>query len=232
MAMSLMGVQSELVVCAAIGSIYKELVEKGYRIEQSHDFSEFKKICNSREGRPLSAQADDRYFDFCDGNGYFLVAYDSNDQVVGTTAALVDNLRRSNLAQLWESRLPRLYGGRLGCVRAPGAFDISGLAIYHGDLWVAPGQPVRGLGYLLPRLSLLLSLSEYRPDFCYALFAPRMARGFNVDMGFSFTQPKAIEWDEAPNDFNEDFWLSYATLDDLHHLAYTIFAEIHQSVEA
>lgn len=232
MYMNLMTQGSDLILNVAIGSIYLELLDQGFRVEQSHDFDEFKKICGERDNRPVSAHADLDLFDFSEGNGFFLIVYDEQNKVVATIAAKFDSLKRTNLAQFWQQRLPRLYGGSIRAIRSPAAFDITGKVVYLGDMWVQSGNPARGLGFLLPRLSLLYSLSKFDPDFCYALHQPRMAERRSIEIGFSHCQRRAIDWEQLPEDFNDDFWISYSRSDDLHHLAYSIVEKIHRNKEA
>lgn len=220
---------SSFMLQVVIGSLYLELFSQGLRVEESHEFSYFKSICSELEGREVSAHADQGLFDFAEGNSFFLAVYNAENKVVATIAARSDNLKRTNLAQFLEKRLPRLYGGEIREVCAPAAYDISGDVVYLGDLWVRKGYPAGGLGLLLPRLSLLYSLSKFDPDFCYALHTPRMAERRGLEIGFSHSGRKAIDWAVAPPDFNEEFWLSYSRSDDLYHLAYTLFGKIHQN---
>lgn len=229
---NVMNDDSELILNAAIGSLYLDLLNLGFRVEDSCDFEEFKNICKLRDNPSVGAHSDGELFEFTDGNSFFMAVYDGDDNLVATVAAMYDDLKKTNLAQIWQRRLPRLYGGKIRKIRSPSAFDISGKIVYLGDFWVQKGYPSNGLGLLLPRLSLLYSLNKFRPDFCYALHPPRMAERRAMEIGFSHSQRRAIQWDTLPKDFNEDFWISYARADDLHHLAYSIVEKIHQKTAA
>lgn len=223
---------SELILNAAIGSLYLDLLNLGFRVEDSCDFEEFKNICQLRDNPSVGAHSDGELFEFTDGNSFFMAVYDQNDCLVATVAAMFEDLKRTNLAQVWQRRIPRLYGGEIKHIRSPAAHDICGKVAYFGDLWVARGHPAGGLGLLLPRLSLLYALNKFSPDYCYALQTPRIAERRAMEIGFSHSQRRAIIWEKPPEGFNEDFWISYARADDLHYLAYAIVEKIHRKIVA
>lgn len=225
---NIMSEESELILNAAIGSVYLELLALGFRVEDSSDFEEFKAICQLRDIQSVGAHADDKLFDLTSANSFFMAVFDRENNLVATVSAMYDDLKKGNLAQFWQKRLPRLYGGKIERIRSPAALEISGRVVYLGDLWVKKGNPANGIGLLLPRLALLYTLNKFKPDFCYALHRPRDAIRRSMEIGFAHTQRRAIQWASLPADFNEEYWISYAKSADLHHLAFSLVEKIHQ----
>lgn len=216
---------SDLVLSASIIYTAKEISALGYKIVQSSDFSRFKQICQMRDDRMLTEQCDEVNFDFTSGNSFSLVLYDEQDKLVATIAARKDCLGRTSLAQLLSKQYPRILGGEAGAEHAPRAHEITGDVVYQGDFWIAKKHKVRGLGHLLPRLSLLISLSRFKPDFCYAVVAPRMAEAWlPIKSGYACCQTQLIDWSVVPEGTNENFALVYSNLSDLQHLAYGVYA--------
>ena len=217
---------SDLVISASIIYTAKEISDLGYKIVQSSDFSKFKQICQMRDGRMLTEQCDEANFDFTSGNSFSLILFDEFDRLVATIAARKDCLGRTNLAQLLSKQYPRILGGKTGVEHAPRAYEITGDVVYQGDFWIARKHKVRGLGHLLPRLSLLVSLSRFKPDFCYAVVAPRMAEAWlPTKSGYACCQSHLIDWSLVPEGTNENFALVYSNQSDLQHLAYNVYAQ-------
>ena len=217
---------SDLVLSASIIYTAKEISDLGYKIVQTSDFARFKQICQLRDGRMLTEQCDEANFDFTSGNSFSLILFDEQDRLVATIAARKDCLGTTSLAQLLNKQYPRILGGITGSQHAPRAHEIKGDVVYQGDFWIARKHKVKGLGYLLPRLSLLVSLSRFEPDFCYAVVAPRMAEAWlPTKSGYACCQTNLIDWTVVPEGTNENFALVYSNHSDLQHLAYNVYAQ-------
>lgn len=221
--------QSDFVLSNAIGITTQDIYDLGFTVVESSSLADFKKLNKFREGRVLTAQADDAFFDFLEGNSYFVLVLDQDGDIAGTIAAFCDRLGQSCLADLWKSRFERCYsGGKMGNMFAPGAYRVSQTAAYMGELWVSKKSARSGLSHLLPRLSMLYSLSKFDADFVYAIMIDKLVRaGTFTKMGFCTLEPSAMSWKRLPTGYDSDFWnfwLAHSTKAQIQHLAYTIFS--------
>lgn len=216
---------SELVLASAIRTIEGAIEGFGCKVTQGQNFSRFKRICGMRTGRPISAQADELFFDLHQGNSFYLVI-EKEGQAVATIAVLRDDLKGDNLANLWRKRAKRLQKGRLGKHHAPGMFDITGDVVYLGDLWIDDRVKRVGLAYLLPKLALLIAYMRYEFAYAYALVSPKFGRNGTLNLtGFRTSEPGALDWRIADPDFNEEFWLVYSAASQICHEIGLIYAQ-------
>lgn len=202
------GVLNDIQFGEIIEHLHNKFRSHGYIVKQGFDFHSYKEICKKRKGRLYSYHFDEDKLDLYDGNSFYLVVMDQKQKLIGTVASFKDCMNTTTIAQLFDKRYTRLYGGATGKRHAPSAHRISGNVAYMGDLWIRPKVQSAGLGIALSSMATIIALRKFQPDYIYGLVKPAlMDKGGVHNAGYNHLEMQSIDWVEDPIDFDNDFWL-------------------------
>lgn len=198
--------------------------QKGIRLSIGFDFNEYVSVTRAtptkRSTQPVF-RPDRSPIKL--GEGYWIIGFDQNNEVVYLEAARLFNLQHSSLGEHLQS-LKVFYGepekhahpqDRCICT-APTAKKITGKVAYHGDLWVR--SDFRGQGILKSVLGIGtgITFAMWNPDFlCW------LGRRWTVDKGIY--NPPHCESGGAilqlvEEDVAEDNWLMWMTREELRRI--------------
>lgn len=212
------GVFDPLAVAQYVTAIREDLRESGLELESCDDFDDFEKAVRSTVGKSaISEPFDGVFFDITPADGLWIIGR-KDGKVLHLQALRRDSLTGISLATFWNRYLDRIYDGRPALDHCPGAFQITGNVVYHGELWVDKDHRSDGIAPLTCRLAHGLALIKWAPDYIYGLITDQLIRsGFHVREGFAHAQPRAIEWERVPSNIDAADWLVWNSLEDLLH---------------
>ncbi len=210
----------------------KTLLEKsenlGLSVTVERDFLDLEEACRQFDGKELSEQFSPGYFDLTPATGFWLAARKGDGTLVSVQAARIEDLGGTTLAEHWRHQQKRIYVGdtpaALGDEHCPGAHDITGRVVYHGDMWLEAEFRGTGAASHLCRIGQLTAYMKWQPDFIYCFMSQKLVdSGFSTAQGYFHMQPAGTHWIDPPHHIRPDDWLLWNTAADLHHLARTIY---------
>ena len=218
-------IQDPLVVSRYIAAILERVEVDGLVIDAYTDFQALQRMCESLSGKAsVSAPFSPDFFDIGPADGLWLCCRDAKDRVVHVQAMRRETLEGIDLATHWCQQLRRLYSDRSAAVRfverfCPAAQDITGVVVYHGEVWITPRMRRRRLAGLLSRLALALALLKWTPDYVYGFNDESVAlSGLTAREGYMHMQPHPVEWERPPDHINPSEWLVWMGRRDLEYL--------------
>ncbi|WP_439397424.1 hypothetical protein ACRQ5Q_09860 [Bradyrhizobium sp. PMVTL-01] len=155
-----------------------------------------------------------------EGEGYWIIGLDKNNNVAGLEAARLYDLSQTNFAEHLQS-LKAFYANpaihahpedRCICT-APSAKKMTGKVAYHGDLWVRRDFRGQGVRKILTGLTHAVSFAMWAPDFLCAI-VERWTLDKNVD-DMLHHEPGGAILRLVEDDIVEDNWLSWETGEEL-----------------
>lgn len=208
-----------LAVIDFIDAARNKLRDLGIEFETSNDFEAYEAACAALSGKAVASEPfNSKFYDVLPDDGMWFCGRRGGD-IVKVHAMRRESLTGVCLADYWNLQLPRIHGGKVGERHCPGARQIGGLVVYHGDLYVKPELRRNNIASLSSQLSLALALIKWAPDYFYCFVSPRACRrGFHINYGYSHAQPRAVDWIECPEGIRPDDWLCWTSFEDLVHL--------------
>ena len=199
-------------------SMKDRLATDGITLETSDNFADFEAACKDLEGKDaIAAPFDGAHFDIAPRDGFWILGWHEG-RVIHIQAMRRDSLEGITLAAHWGKQFARIHAGVLGKRHAPGAFEITGNVVYHGELWIEPAARSQGMAPLCCKLAHALAMIKWAPDYIYAFMSDKLIRcGFHVREGFAKCHPRAIDWVETPSDVDPADWLVWNSMEDLLH---------------
>jgi len=190
----------------AVGRLVQHLDAANLQWKIITDHQEFRHVVGGVDGKTLSPQFDQTYFDFTRDNWYGIVVHDPDGECVSTVAGRLEDIGGLTLAEHWGNadrpgQQSRLYrDGALGSDHAPTARTITGTVAYCGEMWVATSFRDRGLGSVVARLNHIVGYLQLRqPDHMYALLSAELVRErWGLAAGFAVCEPVGVDWLKAP----------------------------------
>ncbi len=223
-------VSDDATIAGYIDSIHELARSKGVRLEVRTDFEELLEVNQSiAERTPLTPIFDPACSRVGPSNGLWIKGTDRAGEVVHLQAARRADLAGGNLAQHFET-YRHLYCSRgFGIDPDSSVFDaapalrrITGSVVYHGEIWLRGGpNGFRGcgLGTVLPRLVLALSLARWAPDFMVGFVRPAVAfKGIPIRYGYMHVQPGGILWNVPGEERPVDEWLAWLDREEVRYL--------------
>ena len=223
--------RNELEINKSISKYIEQISHQGLDIVQLFDFNLLSRICHDRdklenEQFSLTEQFSTKYFDFSPQTAFWLAARNSEGQVVSVQAARLDQLGELSLADFWMQQQRRIYcdpypdiSAELGDWHCPDAYHISGLCVYHGNMWIRKEWKGRNLSRPLCRLGQLIAFAKWEFDYIYCFIQKELvSKGFAAHQGYNHTSPCGTEWNIAPDHIRGDDYLCYNRPADLAHL--------------
>ncbi len=199
----------------------------GVSLTSGSDFAEYRDLL--AQGRPdhiIGAPFDPTQHELDQDNSIWVVGRDESGVIMHTQALRLVNLDGGSLA----SYLRRDFrdfppsGLDLDMARSrykpgPGAKQIFGTTVYHGEVWMggAPGQ-FRGTGVssILGRYAFLLALRKWNPDFMIGFMPKPVAnKGFVSRQGYMHVEPYALRWFIKGNDNPLEGMMVYMGREDM-----------------
>ncbi|WP_350333422.1 hypothetical protein [Coralliovum pocilloporae] len=215
-----------LVTAEAISVLADDIREQNLEIRVEYDFDRLNEVCQSFEGKELSEQFQTRYFDFTPANAFWLAISEPGGRIISVVAARFEDLSGIRLSDHWLQQQKRIYidpyGGdaRLAEQSCPGAEQITGRVVYHGDMWLEKEYRGGPLAMLITRLSQLMVYAKWQPDYIYCFMSEKLVqRGFSTGQGYAHMQPVGTHWLVAPHHIPADDWLLWNARSDLTYLA-------------
>ena len=191
----------------------------GINLKYGQDFAAFRDTLECQPLRhPINPAFDPDRCSLSDESGFWIIGYNSNDEIVHSQAIKLLELDGGTLEQhferrLWDFRSHGYEFDRQKCHwhLTPQARSISGTVTYHGELWLKGGPDgCRGgrLVILLTRLMLLKAYLKFSPDFMIGLQAPLSScRGLGVREGYLRAEQRTISWALKDTDQFEEDWM-------------------------
>lgn len=178
----------------------------GIDLQVGSDFEEYRTLL--AEGRPdhiLGAPFDPLRHDLNSVNAFWVIGRDASGKIMHTQALRLLDLNgvsvgtylRKAFLEFPPSGLD-LDLNRSRYKAGPGAKQIFGKVVYHGEVWMGgdPGQ-FRGSGIssLLGRYAFLSAIQKWNPDYMIGFMPKPVAnKGFVSRQGYMHVEPYALRW--------------------------------------
>lgn len=213
-------------VLGEIEAIRRALRSRGIFVRIGRNFSELvAHIEQTPERHPLHEQFDP------DGDmdgaidAFWICGFDEDGDLVHTQAAHLLDLRGSSVSKHISSRLgnycpktPPVIRSSIRANPGPRTKSMSGMVVYHGEMWLKESLRDRATPSLLIRLGLLLILREWNPDAVFGLMNWALAcNGFNMRVGYMHCEPMALVWEKQSGGAHQ-VWIVYLEQQDLSFL--------------
>lgn len=177
----------------------------GMRLEVGSDFNEYAQIiADHRPEQPLGDPYNPELHDIREEDSFWMTGWNEQGQLVHTQAmrrfAIVSSLAEyleANFRAFPPSGLP-LDMERSRYIPGPGARQIRGELVYHGEAWLKPGDSTyRGTGIsgALARFAMASAVLRWSPDYIFAFVPEKYAfRGLVEREGYMHSDPGALIW--------------------------------------
>ena len=217
-------------VALATSILVEELRKLDLVITVEDDFQYFENVCNALDDKILSTQFRLSQFELSVSNVFWVRVTNKEGKIVSVQAARKELLTGITLAEHWSQQQRRIYvlsdpasRAQLGNSHALGAFIMTGVVVYHGEMWL--DQSLRGTdaAMLLTRLGQITAYVRWQPDYIYGFISKKLVlRGFAARQGYFHGEPAGTHWIEAPERIDPNDWLVWNSSADLAHLAKVI----------
>lgn len=207
------------------------------------DFEEYARIVAAgRPQQPLGPPFDPAKTFLPKARGIWVVGHNPKGKLVHTQAMRLLDLCDQTLARYLSSRFVEFPPGGVGVDMegswfrpGPGAQQITGRAVYHGEMWLADDSAYRGRGLIdvLARFAFLTSMLHWQPDHVFGfILRPVARRGLAEREGYMHSDPYCLSWKiegrNAPMDCN----MVWMALNDLRHVMHVPLDERVMAVSA
>lgn len=198
----------------------------GVRLDLGTDFAEFKQhALRQPDKSPLNPA-----FDIDDPavsafQGIWMLGFNGGGEIVHTQAIKTIDLTGTTLHEHLSQHTDAFgtHGfahdpDRTEIHLSPRSAAITGLATYHGELWLKGGpNGIRGgaLVAILTRLMLMIAIARWRPDYLIGLQSPMTAcRGLPVREGYAHTEQRTLVWHQSNSQSTIEDWLVWMDLEE------------------
>ena len=148
----------------------------GLSVQIGTDFDEYREILlRDRPKQALGAPFDPDIQNLNAGNAFWLTGCDLDGDLMHTQAARLLDLKHENLGGYMFNRfrefppaIPDIDLDRSRFRASPGARNITGRVIYHGEVWMSDKPGLfrgNGLSTVLARYGLLTAMQRWNPDY-------------------------------------------------------------------
>lgn len=213
-----------------IASSRNILRSHGIEITIGSNFEKYSEIIHEeRKVQNLGAPFNHKLYDLRKEDAFWLIGRNERGELIHTQAAKKVPLGGKSLAghllRNFRDFPPPIPGVQLSQSRfraTPGAHNIHGHVIYHGEVWMAPEEGrYRGVGLstVLARTGLLEVLRRWDPDYIYGFMLRTVAfKGFAERMGYMHNEPGALKWAIAGRDKPLEAFLTWLSREDARFL--------------
>ncbi len=189
-------------VCKMVAQLEQELCALGLVTTISSDMVEFanaKRVARNLQPAPMH---DPTVCDFSGDRAFWMGLTDAEGKIVGMQAYRCDRMDIS-LSEWCTNYMIGVYMRRNELMvpshaRPPQgsiADRLSGILVYHGELWVDREVKNRRVIELFSRLGSLLVLCKWNPNAIWALTGFHMAtRGYASRMGYPYIERGFLRW--------------------------------------
>lgn len=208
-----------------MSSIIREVGAAGIRIEIGDDFSEYRRLRSTLEGRsPLYPMFDVSCSYIDRSNAFWVCGFNQQGELVHTQAirlldlsgvSLREHLREHRHKYITPNTTPdpdRTFYSRPQALKT-----ITGKVCYHGDFWLKAnglgGPRSQGLTPLLSRIVFELSLRAWAPHYVFALVPRVLAqKGAHLRYGYIHCEPGC--WYGPDDQVTDEDWLIWMSTKD------------------
>jgi hypothetical protein len=225
-----MTIQSQNDSTLFIASSQDILLQGGIDVQIGTDFDEYREIVlRDRPNQGLGAPFDLSLQNLNEGNAFWLTGRDMDGELMHTQAARLLDMKDETLGTYMFNRfrefppaIPDIDLERSRFRASPGARNITGRVIYHGEVWMSdkPGQfRGNGLSTVLARYGLLTAIQRWNPHYIFGFMARTVAfKGFAERMGYMHNEPGALRWFRKGSDIPLEGFLSYLSNEEARYL--------------
>lgn len=200
------------------------------------DFEDYARIVEKHRGeQPLGPPFDPEKTFLPKSRGIWVVGRNAKGTVVHTQAMRLLDLCDQTLARYLSARFAEFPPGGMEVDLAgswfrpgPGAAQISGRAVYHGEMWLADDSAYRGRGLIdvLARFAFLTAMLHWQPDHVFGfILRPVARRGLAEREGYMHTDPYCLSWKVAGRNQPLDCNMVWMALNDLRHVMHVPLEE-------
>lgn len=186
-------------------------------------------IAKWRPEQPLGAPFDPDRHPLGAQNLFWIVGRDDQGRVVHTQAMRLIDLADATLAEYLRDEFRGFppVGLDLDLPRSryragPGARQLRGRAVYHGEFWLSPDTSRfrgNGLSGKVGRFAFMMAMQRWAPDCVFGFMANKVAwKGFAARHGYMHTEPGAVNWTLRGSDTTLEGFMVYNTHDDLRYV--------------
>ncbi|MER8467752.1 hypothetical protein [Mesorhizobium sp. M1396] len=218
------GIVNPLHISRFIKIYDEEAVKKGVRISIGFDFSTYISITETTPTKRATYPnfRPDRS-PIKEGDGFWIVGVDTNNEVVLLDAARLYDLSCGNFAEHLESlkafyAVPAVHAhSEDSCTcMAPSAKKITGKVCYLGDLWVRKDFRGQGMPRIAAGIAFGVSFALWMPDFLCALVAQwSLDKGVVAQYDMPHHEPGGSILRLVEEQAEDDDWLIWLTGDEL-----------------
>lgn len=221
------GLADPLGVVRAIASLEGELAAAGFAVSISTDFAAFAAIRSKmRGGAPVAPLFDPAASSLPSDKGFWMKLDGPEGRTQGLQAFRAD-FAEPSLAEwalgwmigIYLKRSELIIPAAVAQADNSIARRISGVVVYHGELWIEPSCRRRSLMEPFSRMGVLLSYLRWRPAAVWALCNEPMAlKGKMTRMGYGYMERGFMRWRFLPENAAASEWLSIADPTSLEQL--------------
>lgn len=204
-------------------------IDFGLTIEMGSDFKLYDSyVTKYRSHQPLGNPFDPTLHDMSEDNGFWIIGWNKEGELVHTQAMRLYDLEGLTLAEYLDYSFHEFPPSGLDIDMdrsnyrpGPGARRIAGKTCYHGELWVKGDDRYRGTGLpgMLARFALASCVLRWSPDFIFGFMPEKYAfTGLAEREGYMHTDPGALEWYAKGANAPLKGFMTYMGRDDLNHL--------------
>jgi hypothetical protein len=221
------GLVDPLGAVRAISALDRELAEHGFSVSLSTDFAAFTAVRSKlRGGAPVAPLFDPAASALPSDKGFWMKLTGPEGSTRGLQAFRAD-FAEPSLADwalgwmigIYLKRSELIIPAAVAQVDNSVAKRISGVVVYHGELWIEPTFRNRSLMEPFSRMGVLLSYLRWRPAAVWALSCEAMAlKGQMTRMGYGYIERGFMRWRFLPENADASEWLSIADRTSLEQL--------------
>lgn len=221
------GLADPLGAVRAIAALDRELAGHGFTVSLSTDFAAFTAVRSRlRGGAPVAPLFDPAASALPSGKGFWMKLAGPGGCTRGLQAFRAD-FAEPSLADwalgwmigIYLKRSELIIPAAVAQVDSSVAKRISGVVVYHGELWIEPTCRRQSLMEPFSRMGVLLSYLRWRPAAVWALSSEAMAlKGQMTRMGYGYMERGFMRWRFLPENADASEWLSIADRTSLEQL--------------
>ena len=221
------GLGDPLGAVRAIAALDRELAGHGFTVSISTDFAAFAATRSKmRGGAPVCPLFDPAANALPSDKGFWMKLAGPEGSTCGLQAFRADFVEPSLadwalgwMIGIYLKRSELIIPAAVAQVDSSIAQRISGVVVYHGELWIEPSCRRRSLMEPFSRMGVLLSYLRWRPAAVWALSSEQMAlKGQMTRMGYGYMERGFMRWRFLPENADASEWLSIADRKSLEQL--------------
>lgn len=212
---------------ASVNDITKD---QGMTLQVGSDFTEYANlVAKYRPEQPLGLPFDCKKHFIKPANGFWIVGWNQQGELVHTQAMRLIDLAGVSLAEYLQERFtdfpPPVANLDLPRSRyhpGPSAKKILGTACYHGDLWLKGGEGgyrSKGMPTVLARLALVCSMLRWAPDHVFGFMVQPVAfKGLAEREGYMHSEPGSLFWHYTDSNIITEVFTVWMRREDISHI--------------